>query len=176
MNLLTKQLSVACLGVCAALPAMAAQPDGQTYAELSYAWLTLSSTGYDVTATDAIGRFGYEFTKNVGAEIFGATSLSSGELNGISVKVDSAYGAYLKLRTEASPGFEIFGRLGWVDATLKASVPGASASSSDNSFSYGVGAQYTFSDKWYFQVDYMSYYDKDGDTIRGPSMGLGIRF
>lgn len=176
MNTLTRSLSVACLGVCAALPSMAAQPDGQTYAELSYAWLKLSSTGYDVTTEDAIGRFGYEFTKNVGAEIFGATSVSSGSLYGVDVKVDNAYGAYLKLRTEVSPGFEIFGKLGWVHATLNASIPGASASSSDSSFSYGVGAQYTFTDKWYMQADYMSYYDKNGDTIKGPSIGVGIRF
>src|SRR3954462_8163165 len=81
---------------------------------------------------------------------------------GVAVKVDNAYGAYLKVRTEASPGFELFGKLGWVHATLNASIPGASASSSDSSFSYGAGAQYTFTGNWYVQGDYMSYYDKSG--------------
>ena len=50
------------------------------------------------------------------------------------------------------------------------------ALSSDSSFSYGVGVQYTFSQQWYVQGDYMSYYDKNGDSIRGPSIGVGVRF
>ena len=176
MNRLAKNLSIACFGICAALPSLAASPDGQTYAEVSYSWMKLSSSGYDVTSNDLIGRFGYEFTKYVGAEVFGAINVSSGSLYGVSVKVDNAYGAYLKLRTEAAQGFELFGKLGVVHATVNASVPGASASSSDSSFSYGVGVQYTFSGQWYAQVDWMSYYDKSGDTIRGPSIGAGLRF
>lgn len=136
----------------------------------------MSSSGFDITTDDAIGRFGYEFNKYVGAEVFGATSISSGSLYGVSVKVDNAYGAYMKLRTEAAPGFELFGKLGWVHATLNASIPGAAASSSDSSFSYGVGVQWTFTQKWYLQGDYMSYYDKSGDSIKGPSLGVGVRF
>ena len=175
MNPLVRNLSIVGLGICAALPA-AAQNGGQTYAELSYGWLKLSSDGFDVTSGELIGRFGYEFTKYLGAEVFGATNVSSGDVYGIKVKVDNAYGAYFKGRVEAAPGFELFGKLGWVHATLNASIPGASASDSDSSFSWGVGAQYTFSEKWYAQVDYMSYYDKDGDSIKGPSLGVGLRF
>ena len=176
MNLLAKSLSIACLGICTALPSVAAQPEGQIYAELSYSWLKLSSNGYNVTSDDAIGRFGYEFNKYLGAEVFGATSLTSGDLFGTSVKVDSAYGAYLKVRAEASPGFEVFGKLGYVHATLIASIPGQSFSSSDGSFSYGAGMQYSFTPKWYIQGDYMSYYEKNGGTVRGPSIGVGVRF
>jgi outer membrane autotransporter protein len=138
--------------------------------------MKLSGSGFDVTTDDAIGRLGYEFTKNIGAEVFAATSISSGSLYGVSVKVDNAYGAYMKLRTEVAPAFELFGKLGWVHATLNASVPGASASNSDSSFSYGVGMQWTFTQKWYLQADYMSYYDKSGDSIKGPSLGVGVRF
>jgi hypothetical protein len=176
MNLLARNLSVIGLGLCASLPSLAAAPDGQTYAEVGYGWLKLSSDGFDVTTGELIGRFGYEFNKNLGAEVFGATSVSSGDIYGVSVKVDNAYGAYFKARTEVSPGFELFGKLGWVHATLNASIPGVSASSSDSSVSYGVGLQYTFNGHWYAQADYMSYYDKNGDSIKGPSIGVGTRF
>ena len=44
MNLLVRNLSVLGLGVCAALPSLAAAPQGQTYAELGYGWLKLSSS------------------------------------------------------------------------------------------------------------------------------------
>ena len=50
------------------------------------------------------------------------------------------------------------------------------ASNSDSSFSYGMGLQYQFNGSWYAQADYVSYYDKNGDTIRGPSLGVGLRF
>jgi outer membrane immunogenic protein len=176
MNSFVRNFAVVGLGVCTALPSFAAAPQGQTYAELGYGWLKLSSDGFDVTTSELIGRFGYEFNKYIGAEVFGATSVSSGSVDGVSVKVDNAYGAYLKVRGEAAPGFELFGKLGWVHATLNASIPGASASSSDSSISYGVGLQYTFSGNWYGQADYMSYYDKSGTSIKGPSIGVGVRF
>jgi hypothetical protein len=176
MKRLVNSLFVAGLGVCAALPSFGAPPVGQTYAELGYVWLTISSDGYDVNSTDLAGRFGYEFSPNFGAEVFGATSASSGNFYGASVKVDNAYGAYFKARVEASPGLELFGKLGWVHLTLNASVPGAEASNSDSSFSYGVGGQYTFTPSWYAQVDYMWYYDNNGVTIKGPSLGVGLRF
>lgn len=176
MNPFVRNFTVVGLGICAALPSFAAAPEGQTYAEVGYGWLKLSSDGFDVTSGELIGRFGYEFNKNLGAEVFGATSVSSGDIYGVSVKVDNAYGAYLKVRAEVAPAFELFGKLGWVHATVNASIPGASASSSDSSFSYGVGMQYTFNGKWYAQADYMSYYDKSGDSIKGPSLGVGVRF
>ena len=143
MKSLKQPLAVACAGFCAALAAVPVQAAVQPYAEVGYAWLTLSSDGYDVTTGDLVGRLGYDFTENFGGEFFGATSVASGDLYG---------------------------------ATVKASVAGFAASSSDSSFSYGIGMQYKFTDKMYLQGDYMSYYSKDGDTIRGPSISLGYRF
>jgi outer membrane immunogenic protein len=181
MNPLVRNLSIVGLGICAALPAAAQTGEqsyggGQMYAELSYGWLKLDSDGFNVTSGELIGRFGYEFSKYLGAEVFAATNVSSGNLYGVDVKIDNAYGAYLKGRVQAAPNFELFGKLGWLHATLNASIPGVSASSSDSSFSYGVGMQYTFNEKWYAQADYMSYYDKSGDSIKGPSIGVGLRF
>jgi hypothetical protein len=36
--------------------------------------------------------------------------------------------------------------------------------------------QYTYSGNWYAQADYMSYHDKSGTSIKGPSIGAGVRF
>ena len=176
MKSLKQPLAVACAGFCAALAAVPVQAAVQPYAEVGYAWLTLSSDGYDVTTGDLVGRLGYDFTENFGGEFFGATSVASGDLYGVTVKVDDVYGGYLKLHTETAPDFELFAKAGWVHATVKASVPGFAASSSDSSFSYGIGMQYKFTDKMYLQGDYMSYYSKDGDTIKGPSISLGYLF
>jgi hypothetical protein len=39
-----------------------------------------------------------------------------------------------------------------------------------------MGLQYMFTDKFYMQGDYFIYYDKNGDTIKGPSLSIGMRF
>jgi len=146
------------------------------YAEVGYAWLTLSSSGQDVSTDDLIARMGMDFMPYLGGEIFGGTSSSSGNLYGVSLKVDDLYGAYLKLHAEIATDFELFARAGWVHSTVKASYAGFGGSSSGDDLSYGVGLQFTFADHWYMQGDYMSYYGKHGDTIKGPAVSVGYRF
>jgi opacity protein-like surface antigen len=51
-----------------------------------------------------------------------------------------------------------------------------SGTGSDSSFSYGAGAQYLFDRNWYAQAEYVSLYDKDDVTIKGPAIGVGYRF
>ena len=41
---------------------------------------------------------------------------------------------------------------------------------------YGVGLNYTVSDKMTVGADYMSYYNKDGVKGTGFTIGLGLRF
>lgn len=156
--------------------AQAHPPLATPYAEVGYAWLTLSSSGADVNTEELIARMGMDFMPYLGGEIFGGTSASSGNYYGASLKVDDMYGAYLKLHAEVATEFELFARAGWVHSSVKASYAGFQGSSSDDSFSFGVGAQFVFADHWYMQGDYTSYYDKHGDTIRGPALSVGYRF
>jgi len=166
---------VACLGACAALVSTSAQAEG-FYAELGYAWIQISGGGISATPADALLRVGYNVTPYLGVEVAGGTSASSANVRGASIKVDSAYGVYLKGQYEVAPSLELFAKLGWIDSTLKVSGGGFSASTSDNSFSYAVGVQYLFDKNWYVQADYASYYDKSGVTGRGPSISGGYRF
>jgi outer membrane immunogenic protein len=159
-----------------AAQAQAHQPLATPYAEVGYAWLTLSSSGADVSTNELIARMGMDFMPYLGGEIFGGTSASSGNYYGASLKVDNMYGAYLKLHAEIATEFELFARAGWAHSTVKASYAGFQGSDSDDSFSFGIGAQFVFADHWYMQGDYTSYYDKHGDTIRGPAVSIGYRF
>ena len=176
MSSLIKGLMITGLGIGAALGSIGAQAEGNGYVEGGLTQLTLSGGGFSVKPSNALIRVGYQFTKNFSAELLGAASVSSDTLDGASFKVDSAYGAYLKGQVEVAPRFELFARVGWVHATLTGSAPGISLSSSDSSVLYGVGAQYQFTKNWNLQGDYASYYDKSGDTIKGPSLGIGYRF
>jgi outer membrane autotransporter protein len=106
----------------------------------------------------------------------GAAGVYGESFGGATLKVDSAYGTYLKGRFEATPNLELYLRAGWAHVTLRATFMGNSGTAGDSSFSYGVGAQYLFNKKWYVQGEYTSLYNKDGITINGPAIGVGYRF
>jgi len=186
VNVLRAGLLAAWLGVGGLHAGVAARAADRPYAEIGYGWLTLSSGGYDINVGDIIGRMGIPLTDSLAVEVFGATSAASGYAYDASFKVDNVYGGYLKLHTETAPDFQLFAKAGWVHSNVEASYygygPGCgygcgySASTSDSSFSYGVGMQYLFTDTLYMQGDYFVYYDKYGDTIKGPSLSIGMRF
>jgi len=175
----TASVALLLAGLVGSLAAQAqshAPAPAQPYAEVGYAWLTLSSGGQDISTDDLVARMGMDFMPYLGGEVFGATSSSSGNAYGVSFKVDDVYGAYLKLHDEIATDIELFARAGWVHSTVKASFGGYQASQSGDSFSYGFGLQFNFADHWYMQGDYTSYYDKHGDTINGPALSVGYRF
>ena len=164
----------ACAAGCAAGVATAAEPTDSSYLEGSYAFPDISFSGLSFRQNQLVARGGYNFNRNFGAEVMVAAGLSSGDINGVTLKVDSAYGIYLKGQVEVAPRFELFARAGWAHITLGSNVvPGTGG---DSSFSYGGGVQYMFQQHWYVQGEYTSLYDKDGVTISGPAMGVGYRF
>jgi outer membrane autotransporter protein len=164
----------ACLGGCMAGAVLAAEPTDSSYFEASYAFPQISVAGISFNQNGLVARGGYNFNRNFAVEVMGAAGISSGDVNGVTLKMDSAYGAYLKAQFEAAPRFELYARAGWAHITLSSNVvPGTG---SDSSFSYGAGAQYLFNKNWYVQGEYTSLYDKDGVTIKGPAIGVGYRF
>ncbi len=164
----------ACLGSCLAGAVLAAEPTASSYVEGGYAFPKLSVDGLSFNQGNLVARGGYNFNRNFGAEFMGAAGVSSGNYFGVTLKMDSAYGAYLKAQFELAPQFELFARAGWTHITLSSNA--VSGTGSDSSFSYGGGAQYLFTKHWYLQGEYTSLYDKDGVTIKGPAIGVGYRF
>ncbi len=164
----------ACLGSCVAGAVLAAEPTDGSYFEASYAFPQTSFAGLSSNQSELVVRGGYNFNRNFAVEAMAAAGASSGDINGVTLKVDSAYGAYLKAQFEAASHFEVYARAGWAHITLSSNA--VSGTGSDSSFSYGVGAQYLFNKNWYVQGEYMSLYDKDGVTIKGPAIGVGYRF
>jgi len=183
MNIINKVAAVLvpCLLVIGGA-AHAATDEIKPYVEGSYAWPKFDSGGYSGTMGAGIVRAGVNFHRYWAVEAVGAFGTADAHISAygipISMKLKSAYGAYLKAQYPVSPHFELFARAGWLHATLEASATdyGVSASASDSSFSYGAGFQVPFGTGWYAQADYMSYYSKSGDAIRGPSIGFGYRF
>ena len=164
----------ACLGSCVAGTVLAAEPTDSAYFEAGYTAPTLSFDGLSFDQHDFVARGGYNFNRNFGVEVMAAAGMSSGDINGVTLKVDSLYAAYVKGQFEFAPHFELYGRAGWAHVTLSSNV--VSGTGSDSSLSYGAGLQYLFTKNWYVQAEYSSLYDKDGVTLKGPAIGVGYRF
>ena len=164
----------ACLGNCVAGAVLAADPTNSSYFEASYAFPQTSFSGLSFNQQELVVRGGYNFNRNFGVEAMGAAGISSGDIQGVTLKVDSAYGIYLKGQVEVAPHFELYARAGWAHITLSSNA--VSGTGGDSSFSYGAGAQYLFNKNWYVQGEYTSLYDKDGVSIKGPAIGVGYRF
>ena len=98
------------------------------------------------------------------------------------IKVDSMVGAYLKLKAQATPGVELFGRVGYakIRANVSSTVPALRFSSSSSGevdgASWGLGAKFAVSPAVALTVDFMSYVNKDGGTYTGPTFGVAYKF
>jgi len=153
------------------------QETNQMYVEVAYAHTKLESSGlFSENVGVGLARFGYNFTPNFAGEVFLAAGLDSANVQGVDVKVDSAYGFYLKAKVDVGSGVELFAKPGYAHTKISASAFGLSASSSDDSFTWAIGGQYNFTDTVYGQIDYASYYDKSGDQVSGPSISIGFKF
>jgi opacity protein-like surface antigen len=165
-------LSLATTGVALADPA--------GYVELGYAPLRIEDSGLSTTPGVGLVRAGYEFTRNWAAEAVLGGTLSDGRMDVMGVPVNirlSAFGVNLKGSLHPTPKLDLYARVGVLRARLDGVASGyGSASAQDNSVAYGLGLQYAVSRQVYASLDYASYYDKGGTTIRGPSLSVGWRF
>lgn len=174
---------------CAALlvASMGAQaqtkaPSGGLYGDVGYTLVKISADGYSVTPKVLRGVVGYEVNPNLAIE--GMVGLGVGDdsttLAGVKLvgEVDHMIGLYLKPKMAVSPDLELFARAGFVRSKVTASAPayGVSASESQSDLSYGVGMSYSINKTTALNVDYMSYYNKDGVKANGFTVGVGFKF
>jgi len=157
-----------------------AEESSKYYAEANLGSIKYSEAGYYASPVVGSLKFGMNIDKNLAVEGLLGTTISNANFNigvtPVSVKYESIYGVFLKAKTEIAPNLDVFARLGYIHATISASTAFGSASKGGSDFSYGIGAQYNFTPTIYGQLDYMSYYNKNGATANGPSAGLGLKF
>ena len=181
---------------------------GGFYLGLAYGFMNAEITdqayigNYDVEQTVLDEDFssimiqaGYDFNQYVGVEgryWFGLdsdTALYSGDDNlPADVNID-AWGIYVKPMYPVSEAFNVYALLGYAGADIEEDNANFDLSSdSVDGFSWGLGAEYTFSDAVGIFVDYVSIYDDDEDvlvngydvnteaTISSFNIGVNYRF
>ena len=175
------------------LPVTAVGSDrGPFYAGVSASQLTVNVDGVrgDFKPAAAIGRFGYfparslaiEARLGVGVGDDSVTGLDFGVPVRITGELDSLYGIYAvgHLRSGANDQVSLYGLAGFSRAefTARASAFGesASASDSDNGFSFGVGAEVKVSPQFSINGEWVRYLDKSDYTVDGLSFGVNYFF
>lgn len=134
------------------------------------------------------GLMGYQFTPMFSVEgLVGAgfgdqsKNLTVGNVAvKATLKTKSVMGLYLRAKTDLTPDLEVFGRVGIARAdtsvTLAAGNISEKSNGTDNSLSFGVGANFSLSKTMYFGVDYTRYVTVDKNKIEGLGISVGTRF
>jgi hypothetical protein len=125
-------------------------------------------------------KAGYNIDKNYAIEGLIAGNTGSASFNigttAITAQVQKAYGLYGKGTVELTETVGLYAKAGFTNGTVSASSRFGSGYSSGTSLSYGAGIQASFNKDVYATLDYMSYYNRDGVSITGPSISLGYKF
>lgn len=166
-----------------AFTAASAQAEG-SYLELGYGAMKYSEPGISLTPTAARVIYGQDMSENLAIEGMAAAGISNGNTTysgvGITLKLDNAYGVYIKPKLKINDSVEVFGRAGYTHISGTATATGNRGSltldMSGGDTSFGIGAKVAISKNIYAVVDYMSYYSKDKVTVKGYTFGLSMPF
>jgi hypothetical protein len=174
----SKNKIIAAIALTAAFAANA--QSNKVYGEVGVTSLTVTELGYTAKPSMVRGLIGQELNENFAIEGMLATGLSDGNFNvsgvNVGIKVDNAYGAYLKAKANPSNDLEVFARVGFNKMNITASALGYSASDSGSDTAIGAGLKFALAKDVKLAVDYMTYYQKNGIKATGYTVGLGFNF
>lgn len=175
-------IALCALALMSACSAFAQNANAEKYyLEAGYTQLKITDPAIPDTKP-AMARFfiGMNVHPNVAVEGMVAFNAKSDNIRvsgvNVGVKVDNAYGLFLKPKVQVTEGLTAFARVGYVKSKVAASIGPISVSDSDDSLAYGAGISYKLSQTVSLNFDYTSYYNKDGTKVKGTTLGLGYAF
>jgi outer membrane autotransporter protein len=150
------------------------------YADIGYTSLKVSGSGLSVSPALVRAIVGKDINDTFSVEGMLGFSAKKDSVTVTGVKVDfqvsNATGVFLKARNKVSESVEVFGRLGYVGATLKGSSGAVSVSDSGDGIAYGAGLSFKVAANTALTLDYASYYSKDGTKMTGTTAGVKFNF
>ncbi len=164
---------LATLLACSAQAQSRPSSDTGYYGEVGYAPIVVKSDAGG-SATPKAGRFivGKDLNANLAVEGFFMTTMTKETRVGFD-GTTSNYGIALKPKMALTASTDVFARVGWAYSDITASAAG---SRTGTDAIYGLGIQSYITPSVYAQLDYMSYFQKDGITAKGYTVSIGTRF
>lgn len=178
MKSLFAAASVAVIAIAA--PAFAQDayaPNTGAYANLGYT----NFDGSDVNLDSIQGRLGYRFNNYLGVEGELAGGLGSDKtstsLGDVKTKLKHQEAIYGVGFLPVSPQWDLIGRVGYGNTKIRTKVAGFSGSDNEQSWNFGVGAQYHFDGKNGIRADYTRHeYEDDAGHANVWSVAYSRRF
>jgi hypothetical protein len=169
-----KQLLVAAALLTAAPVVLADEPQG--FYTLGYTYASLKDSGTTLNVSALGGSLGWQPLRWLGLEANAFWGVSSANLAGYDVKINSGYMASVLPTLPLGDDWSVYARVGYLDARISVSEFG---SGSDHDVAYGVGAQWVphwQSAQMGARLEYTQFYHKDGLTIDGVTLSFVQRF
>ena len=141
--------------------AAAPESDVSYYGTLGYSYLHASPAGYSVDLGGVTGRVGARFQRYLGVEGEVTMGVADQSIGGATLSLDNEYTGYVMGYLPVQPNADLFARVGYGNAKLKASGFGGSITASENVWSIGAGGQYFFDAKNGVRAEYTRYSGTD---------------
>jgi opacity protein-like surface antigen len=169
-----KRLILAGLLMAATPFALAESTDG--FYTLGYTYAGIKDSGTTLNVSLASGSLGWTPVRWLGVEATGFWGISSANLNGYDVKIESGYLFSALPTLPLNDDRSVYARVGYSHARVSVSDIGAG---SDHGTAYGAGIQWSpRSSELHLgaRLEYTQFYDKDGLTIDGVTLSFLQRF
>lgn len=155
--------------------AQSMKEDSGYYGEVGYTPISISHKSLTLKPKLVRLTAGKDINENLSIEGMYATTVSKDKQYDVEISA-SNYGVFLKPKLEIATDTEVFARVGVVASKVEGMRSGVSASETGVDASYGLGIATKLTKDIYAQVDYMSYYDRNGTTAKAFAVSVGKRF
>ena len=142
-----------------AAPAFAQEQGG--YAGVGY---THFDGDADISVGAISGRLGYKFTPNFAVEGEVGFGVKDDNVGPIEVSLDNYVGAFGVGFLPLTPQLELFGRIGYAQATIEGSLAGITVDSDADGFAYGLGGQVSLTERVGLRGEYTRIDGDDGES------------
>ncbi|PFG11088.1 MULTISPECIES: porin family protein [unclassified Marinobacter] len=160
---------------------------GTAQAQNGYAGANLNFLEYnengindDASLTAGTFRLGAQVNEYLSGELRAGLGFSDDTVNitgtDVDIELDSLFGAYLRGGFPITKQIYPYAVFGVTRGQVTYSAQGFSESKSETDTSFGVGVDFTLIDQVTLNVEYMSWFDKDGTEIDGFSVGASTAF
>ena len=166
--------------ICSLFIASIAMPvHAAYYTDVSVEYQNVDVDGTELNPLSARIKLGVPFSRELGVEASYAAAIRDDEVNGLKLESDEILGLYTRYNSpDAYGGMTVFLLAGYAWTTIKTTGAYAIPNQKFEGFSWGAGIEerskgakslrYTF--------QYTRYYDNDGLSIDGYSLGLRYDF